>query len=181
MIQTSPVPFSQQLDAYASKVFSLCRRIVEVTTSVSTGDGADPVLLWLTPLPLSKTLSQKQKNEFLQIVSAGENSAKMAGFQLFDRLNISLADGGAFASNKSGHFSSVGTYEYLLICSLLILCLMYVLIGIRLVTTLLAEVAAKHWQRPFRPPVSLPLSPLPLVIDITSDVNSIIDDNSSQE
>jgi hypothetical protein len=56
-----------------------------------------------------------QKHQFLQIVAAGENSAKMAGFQLFDQLNVSLADGGGFVNNENGHFSSIGMYEYCLI------------------------------------------------------------------
>ncbi len=165
------------MDAYAFDVFSLCRRIVEAATSVSSTD-ASPLLLWLTPLPLSKTLSQVQKNQFLQIVAAGENSAKMAGFQLFDQLNISLADGGSFLDQRRSLFSSVGMYEYLSISVLLTIHLVYLLIGIRLVSTLLAEIAANHWQRPLRLPIySSPASPVPLIIDTTTDISSILDDN----
>jgi hypothetical protein len=60
-------------------VLSLCRRIVDVATSSSLSN-IGPLLLWLTPLPFSTTLTQEQKNQFLQIVATGENSAKTAGF-----------------------------------------------------------------------------------------------------
>jgi hypothetical protein len=114
MLEQSSVSFSEHLNTYSSKVFSLCQRLVEATTPLPSSD-SDPLLLWLTPLALSSTLSPVQKNQFLQIVEAGENSAKMAGFQLFDQLNVSLADGGVFVNNKNGHFSSIGMYEYCLI------------------------------------------------------------------
>jgi hypothetical protein len=95
MIEQSPIPFKEHLDAYALKVSSLCRRLVQAATS---SNNRDPLLLWLTLLVLNTTLFQEQKNQFLQTVAAGENSAKVAGFHIVDQLD----DFGVFRSwNRS--------------------------------------------------------------------------------
>jgi hypothetical protein len=178
MIVESPIPFSEHLDVYASKVFSLCQRLAVAATS---SNDSHPLLLWLTPLTSRNTLSQDQKNQFLQIVAVGENSAKMAGFRLFDQLNVSLADGGRFTDHRYSYFSSIGMDECLLICLLLPLHRVYVFIGIRLISTLLTEIAADHWQRPIRLPLSSsPLSPVPLVVDTTTYTNRSLDDSCTQ-
>jgi len=180
MIENSPISFSEHLNVYASNVLSLCRCIVDVTRSSSSSD-ISPLLLWLTPLPFSTITTQEQKNQFLQIVAAGENSAKNAGFQLFDQLNISLADGGGFTNNQGGRFSSIGMYEYLLIFLVLTLHLVYIRIGIRLLSTRLAETAAEHWQRSVPLPVcSSSSSPVPLVIDTTTVTSCILDDKRTR-
>jgi hypothetical protein len=106
ILDKSSMSFAEHLDDYAPKVFSLCRHIVDVT--ISSTSSPKPLLLWLTPLALSNVKSKEQKEQFLQIVAAGENSAKLAGFQIFDQLNVLLADGGSFA-DKNGHFNRDGT------------------------------------------------------------------------
>jgi hypothetical protein len=161
-------------------VLALCRRIVDVATS-SSSSNIGPLLLWLTPLLFSTTLTQEQKNQFLQIVATGENSAKTASFQLFDQLHISLADWGSFTNNQRGHFSSIGMYEYLLIFLFLALHLIHILIGIRLLSILLSETAAENCQRSALLPVSSSSSsPVRLVVDTATDSSRILNDNRTQ-
>lgn len=105
----SSIPFHTRLNNYGAKVLSVCRRIVGITKSISSPNN-EPLLLWSTPIPIGTQLSSEQKKQFIEIVATGENSAKMADFKVFDQLNVSLADGGKFACNKNGHFSSIGMY-----------------------------------------------------------------------
>lgn len=79
--------------------------------TLKSSASAGPLLLWLTPIVVGTSISREQKYQFVQIVAAGEKSAKLAGFRLFDQLNVSLADGGIFATNKCGNFSSIGMYK----------------------------------------------------------------------